>query len=77
MSNNYPPCFRIDFVVILPSIELPWLNAFLQDPATKFHEAVTRLYMKIGYKVHDFFAGDIFYHNSCLLNLHWKKLSKQ
>ena len=40
------------------------MNVFLQDPATKFHEAATRLYMKIGYEAHNIFVADIYYHNS-------------
>ena len=43
------------------------MNVFLQDPATKFHEAATRLYMKIEYKTHDFFAADIYCHNFCYI----------
>ena len=37
------------------------MNVFLQDPATKFHEAARRLYMKIVYEAHDFFAADKYY----------------
>ena len=52
------------------------MNAFLQDPATKFHEAATRLYMKIGYEAHDFFAADIYYHNSSYIKLALKKMEQ-
>ena len=44
------------------------MNLFLQDPATKFHEAATRIYMKIGWEAHDFFAADIYYHNYCYID---------
>ena len=44
------------------------MNLFLQDPATKFHEAATRIYMKIGQEAHDFFAADIYYHNYCYID---------
>ena len=53
------------------------MNVFLQDPATKFHKAATRLYVKIGYEAHDFFAADIYDHNSCYIKFALKKWSKQ
>ena len=49
-------------------------DVFLQDPATKFHEAATRLYMKIGYETHDFFAADIYYHNSSYIKFELTKI---
>ena len=49
---------------------------FLQDAATKFHEAATRLYMKIGYEAHDIFAADIYYRNSCYIKLEMKKIGE-
>ena len=52
------------------------MYVFLQDPATKFHEAATRLYMKIGYEAHDFFAADIYYHNSCYIKFALKKMAQ-
>ena len=56
------------------------MNVFLQDPAKKFHEAATRLYMKIGYAhekiAHDFFAADIFYHDSCYIKFTLKKIGR-
>lgn len=39
------------------------MDAFLQDPAAKFLEAATSLYMKKGYQAQDFFKADIYYHN--------------
>ena len=50
------------------------INIFLKDPATKFHEAATRLYMKIGYEAHDFFVADIYYQNSCCIKFALKKI---
>ena len=44
------------------------MNVFLQDPAAKFHETATRLYMKIGYEAHDFLAADTII--TAILNLH-------
>ena len=52
------------------------MNIFLQDPATNFHEAATRLYIKIGYEAHDFFAADIYYHNSCFIKVALKKVEQ-
>ena len=52
------------------------MNVFLQNPATKFHEAATRLYMQIGYEAHDFFAADIYYHNSCYIKFALKKIEQ-
>ena len=43
------------------------MNIFLQDPASTFREAATRLYMKIGYETHDIFAADVYYHNPCYI----------
>ena len=52
------------------------MNVFLQDPATNFHEVATRLYIKIGYEAHDFFAADIYYHNSCFIKFALKKVEQ-
>ena len=52
------------------------MNVFLQDPATKLHEAATRLYMKIGYEAYDFFAADIYYHNSCYIKSALKEIEQ-
>ena len=52
------------------------LLVFLQDLATKFHEAATRLHMKIGYEAYDFFAADIYYHNSCYIIIALKKIEQ-
>ena len=49
------------------------MNVSLQDPATKFHDAAPKIYMKIGYEAHDFFAADIYYHNSCYIKFALKK----
>ena len=54
------------------------MNVFLQYPATKFHEAAARLYMKTGYEAHDSFTADIYYYNSCYIKFALeKKSSKQ
>ena len=54
------------------------MNVFLQYPATKFHEAAARLYMKTGYEAHDSFAADIYYYNSYYIKFALeKKSSKQ
>ena len=50
---------------------------FLQDAATKFHEAATRLYMKIGHEAHDIFATDIYYHNSCYIKFVLQKIGEK
>ena len=52
------------------------MNVFLQDPATNFHEAARRLYIKIGCEAHDFFAADIYYHNSCFIKFALKKVEQ-
>ena len=52
------------------------MNVFLQDPATKFHEAATRLYMKIGCEAHNLFAADIYYHHSCYIKFALKKMEQ-
>ena len=52
------------------------MNVYLQDPATKFHEAVITHYIKIGYEAHDFFAADIYYHNSCQIKFTLKKIKQ-
>ena len=49
------------------------MNIFLQDPETEFHEAATRPYTKIEYEAHDFFPADIYYQNSCYIQLSLKK----
>ena len=46
---------------------------FLQDREHKFHGAVSRLQMKISFKAHDFYAVDVFYHNSCCIKFAIKK----
>ena len=53
--------------------QLDRMNIFLQDPATEFHEAATRLYTKIEYEAHDFFPADIYYQNSCYIQFSLKK----
>ena len=52
------------------------MNVFLQDSATKFHKAATRLYVKTRYEVHDFYAGDIYYKNSCYIKFALKKIEQ-
>ena len=52
------------------------MNVFLQDPATKFHEAATRLYMKIGCETHNLFAADIYYHHSWYIKFPLKKMEQ-
>ena len=52
------------------------INVFLQDPATKFHVAATRLYKKTGHESHDFFVADIYYHNSCYIKSALKKIEQ-
>ena len=52
------------------------MNVLLQDAATKFHEAATRLYMITGYENHGFFAADIYYHNSCYIKFALKKMEQ-
>ena len=53
--------------------QLDRMNVFLQDPATEFHEAETRLYTKKEYEAHDFFPADIYYQNSCYIKFALKK----
>ena len=52
------------------------MNVFLQDSATKLHETAIRFYMKIEYEVHDFFAADIYYNNSCYIKFALKKIEQ-
>ena len=52
------------------------MNVFLQYPATKFHEAATKFYLKAGYEAHDVFAADIYYHNSCYIKFALKKIEQ-
>ena len=52
------------------------MNVFLQDPATKFHEAATKLYMKIEYEAHDVFAADTYYHNSSYIKFALTKIEQ-
>ena len=52
------------------------MNVFLQDSATKFHKAATRLYLKIRYEVHEFYAGDIYYKNFCYIKFALKKIEQ-
>ena len=40
---------------------------FLKDKEHKFHEAATRLQRKISFEALDFYAMDVFYHNSCYI----------
>ena len=51
-------------------------NVFLQDPATKFHEAAAKLHMKIGYEAHNPFAAGVYYHNSCYIKFALKKIEQ-
>ena len=52
------------------------MNEYLQDPATKFHEAATRLYVKIESEIYDFFAADIYYHNSSYIKFAFTKIEQ-
>ena len=36
------------------------MTQFLQDKEHKFHEAATKLQMKISFEAHDFYAGGCF-----------------
>ena len=65
---------RLSAGLSIKLIQLDRINVFLQDPATKFHEAATRLYKKIGNEAHDFFATDICYHNFCYIKFALKKI---
>ena len=56
--------------------QLDRMNVFLQDPATEFREAATRLYTKIEYEAHDFFSAVIYYQNSCYIKFVLKKLEE-
>ena len=49
------------------------MTQFLQDKEHKFHEAATRLQMKISFEAHDFYVVDVFYHNSCYIKFAIKK----
>ena len=49
------------------------MTQFLQDKEHKFHEAATRLQMKISFEAHDFAAADVFYHNSSYIKFGIKK----
>ena len=41
MSNYYAPCFyRIDFVVILSYIELPWVKQLRSEIANYYHKSL-------------------------------------
>ena len=40
---------------------------FLQDKEHKFHEADTKLQIKISSEAHGFYATDVFYHDSCYI----------
>ena len=52
------------------------MNVFLQDPATKFHEDATRIYMKMGHEAHDSFAADIYFYNSCYIKFALTKIEQ-
>ena len=52
------------------------MDAFLQNPAVKFLEAATSLYMKKGYEAQDFFKADIYYHNFCYLKFVLEKIEQ-
>lgn len=52
------------------------MNVFLQDPAAKFHKALTRLYLKKGYEAYETFAADMYYHNSCYIKFGLKKIEQ-
>ena len=56
--------------------QLDRMNIFLQDPATEFHEAATRLYTKIEFEAHDLFSADIYYQNSCYIRFALKKIQQ-
>ena len=43
------------------------MNFYLEDKNNKFYDAATRLQMKISFEAHDFYAADVFYHNSCYI----------
>ena len=49
------------------------MTQFLQDKEHIFHEATTRLPMKINFEAHDFYAVDVFYHSSCYIKFSIKK----
>ena len=52
------------------------MNLFLQDRAAKFHEALTRRYLKKGYEANEIFAADIYYHNCCYIKFGLKKIEQ-
>ena len=52
------------------------MNVFLQDPARKFHEIATRLYMKIRYEADDVFAASIYFHNSSYIKFALTKIEQ-
>ena len=47
-----------------------------EDPARKFHEAATRLSLKIGCEAYDVFAADIYYHNSSYIKFALTKIEQ-
>ena len=49
------------------------MTHFLQDEGHKFHETATRFQMKISFEAYDFYAADIFYHNSGYIKFAIKK----
>ena len=53
------------------------MDVFLQDPAAKFFEAATSLYMKIGYEAQNVLKLIYITIISVILNLYWRKSSKQ
>ena len=65
------------FTLFSPLKLLDRMNVFLQDPATKFHETATRLYMKIRYEVDDVFAADIYFHNSSYIKFALTKIEQK
>ena len=52
------------------------MDVFLQDPAAKFLEAPTSLYMKKGYEAQDSFKANIYYHNFCYLKFLLEKIEQ-
>ena len=51
------------------------MTLYLQDKNHKFHDAATRLQMKISFEAHDFYAADVYYHNSCFIKFAVKKIT--
>ena len=49
------------------------MTHFLQDKGHKFHETATRFQMKISFEARDFYAADVFHHNSGYIKFAIKK----